>query len=135
MIYIFLYLHKSITTPAQAQVTEKYFYTVGSIGYSDLAVDDPATDYPPVFFSYLADIPASRSDSYDVDEKETDWGIYGCYQINQNFGIEAGYTDSGQGELNQNSTYIFSESESGAISTKPLLTEFPLDCAFITLQL
>ncbi len=106
-----------LVLPAQAQDADKNFYIGGSIGYSNLAVDDPATDYPPIYSFYYPDIPAIRTDSYDVDEKDKVWGIYGGYLFNQYFGIEAAYIDIGEAKINQNSTYIFTEAQPGRTST------------------
>lgn len=106
--------------PAQAQDTDKNFYLGGSIGYSDLAVDDPATDYPPAFWFFYPDIPAIRSDNYEVDDKTTGWSLYGGYLFSRFFGIEAGYTDIGEPEINQDSSYIFTYSlPGGFITTAP----------------
>lgn len=107
-----------LVLPAQAQDADKNFYVGGSFGYSDLAVDDPATDYPPVFAIYAPDLPAIRSDNYDVDDRDTSWGIYGGYHFNRYMSIETGYTVIGEAEIDQESTYIFTESTiSGGLAT------------------
>ncbi len=104
--------------PAQAQDTEKNFYIGGSFGYSDLSISDPAADYPPNYSIYYPDIPAIRTDSYDVDDKTTGWSVYGGYLFSRFLGIEAGYTDIGEAEINQDSPYIFTYSLPGAFITE-----------------
>lgn len=115
--WISLILTLLVTSISTSQAADRYYYLGGSFGYSDLTVNDPASSFPPIYSIVWPGIPAINTDSYEVDDSDRIWKVYGGYRFNPYFGLEAGYTDLGTENIRQSSSYIYSESVPGGTDT------------------
>ena len=80
----------TLAAPVYAQMKESGWYIGGGLGQSKADID--AAGINAVFTS----TPPITSAITSTDDTDTGWKIFGGYQINRNFAVEAGYVNLGK---------------------------------------